>query len=446
MKTHTPNILLVNPWIHDFAAYDYWAKPLGLLSMAAVLEQYGCNVFYLDCVDRFHPRAPAVSPNSRMGRGPYLKTRLPNPAGLEDIKRAYCRYGIPPEWFLSDLKSLPPPDLVLVTSIMTYWYPGVQETIAHIRKVYPKVPIVLGGIYATLWPEHARRTSGADRIATGPAESMLPDLVREYTGYEVPLLFDPDNPDDYPYPAFNLEHRLAHVPILTTRGCPFRCSYCASSFLQPRCLRRSPDAVVAEIIYWYKNYGVTDIAFYDDALLVDAQRHAVPLFNGILAAELPVRFHTPNAVHVREITPETAQLMYRMGVRTLRLGLETTAFEDRRGLDCKVTAADFAGAVKCLKEAGFAADQVGAYLLVGLPGQSLAAVQASISVVKESGIQPVLTHFTPIPHTALWEKAVAVSRYDLSRDPIFSNNAIFPCRSEAFSWRTLSGLKQMIAA
>ena len=45
---HAPHILCVNPWIHDFAAYDFWSKPLGLLTLAARLRQYGCKVSYVD--------------------------------------------------------------------------------------------------------------------------------------------------------------------------------------------------------------------------------------------------------------------------------------------------------------------------------------------------------------------------------------------------------------
>jgi hypothetical protein len=81
---------------------------------------------------------------------------------------------------------------------------------------------------------------------------------------------------------------------------------------------------------------------------------------------------------------------------------------------------------------------------VGLPGQSVAAVQASIEVVKSTGITPVLAHYTPIPHTRLWPEALMASRYDLAADPVFSNNAVFPCQAQDFSWQTLSSLKQQI--
>ena len=79
-----PHILLVNPWIHDFAAYDFWAKPIGLLYLAAILRNHGCRVSYIDCLDRFHPQAPSSDPTARWGRGPYLKTPIAKPHGLEE--------------------------------------------------------------------------------------------------------------------------------------------------------------------------------------------------------------------------------------------------------------------------------------------------------------------------------------------------------------------------
>ncbi|MDH3957783.1 MAG: cobalamin B12-binding domain-containing protein, partial [Desulfobacteraceae bacterium] len=50
MKPDTPHILLINPWIHDFAAYDFWAKPMGLLILAALLRSQGVSVSYIDCL------------------------------------------------------------------------------------------------------------------------------------------------------------------------------------------------------------------------------------------------------------------------------------------------------------------------------------------------------------------------------------------------------------
>ena len=443
MNNDTPHILLINPWTHDFAAYDFWAKPMGILSLASILRYHGFHVTYMDCLDRFHPQAPPTDPYARFGRGPYLKTRIPKPIELVDIPRNFSRYGIRKAWFKKDLHSIEPPDLVLMTSMMTYWYPGVQETIAVVREVFPEVTIVLGGIYASLCYEHAVSHSGADRVETGIGEEYILEKVGEYTGLSVSSEFDPADLDTYPYPAFELQRKIPYVPLLTSKGCPFACKYCASHFLNPKRMVRSPKSVVEEIKYWHERFGVEDFVFYDDALLVDAEKHATLIFEGIINSGLNIRFHTPNAVHIRGISRQTAQLMFRAGFKTLRLGLETAAFDARAELDKKVTPEEFKQAVTWLREAGFHQSMIGAYLLAGLPGERLASIEESIHIVRQNSVTPVLAYYTPIPHTVLWPSAVASSRYDLESDPVFTNNAIFPCQQEPFSWETLLRLKHL---
>ncbi|MFZ5563477.1 MAG: B12-binding domain-containing radical SAM protein [Thermodesulfobacteriota bacterium] len=446
MMRRAPAILCVNPWIHDFAAYDFWSKPLGLLFLASVLRACGCAVFYIDCTDRFHPRAPAVDPFSRHGRGPYLKTPIARPAGMEDVRRTFSRYGIAPEWFAEDLRNLPSrPDLVLVTSIMTYWYPGVAETIQSIKKVFPDVPVVLGGVYATLYPDHARTHSGADAVAPGACEKDLPDIVAAHTGLALGPAVDLKARDALPFPALDLQRVINYAPLVTSRGCPFSCPYCAARFLHPGPMeRRKPEAVADEIGFWHTRHGVKDFAFYDDALLIDPERHFMPMARQVIASGWKVRFHTPNALHVREINSATAGLMKKMGFETVRLGLETTSFDNRRDFDAKVTQQEFERAAACLKQAGFDRRQIGAYLLAGLPGQCLSDIEASISVVAKSGITPIPTYYTPMPHTALWPAAVASSRYDLESDPVFTNNALLPCTKAPFSWNTITAIKQRV--
>jgi radical SAM superfamily enzyme YgiQ (UPF0313 family) len=305
--------------------------------------------------------------------------------------------------------------------------------------------VVLGGIYARLCSRHARDVSGADVVVGDRGESLFEQIER-HTGVTVAPRFDISDMDACGYPAFDLQRRINYVPLLTARGCPFDCAYCASRYLEPQLQRRSAAHVAEEIQYWHERYGAENFAFYDDALLVNAATHALPLFEKIIESRIAVKFHTPNALHIRSITRRAAQLMRKAGFHTLRLGLETTAFEARSDLDAKVTREEFLRAVGHLKAAGFGADQIGAYLLVGLPRQSVSAIATSIKVVKAAGITPIMAYYSPIPHTPLWPEAVAVSRYDLEADPIFTNNAIFPCQQEDFSWEPLAKLKKLIKA
>jgi radical SAM superfamily enzyme YgiQ (UPF0313 family) len=439
MPPDAPHVLLVNPWIHDFAAYDFWAKPLGLLTLAAILRQAGFAVSYVDCLDRFHPLEAKSDPFARCGRGPYRKTGIPKPPGLADVPRRFSRYGIRPEWLRRDLADLPKPDLILLGSMMTYWYPGVAETAQALRSAYGDIPILLGGIYATLCPDHARRCIGAHRVLSGSASDSIARIAGDLTGW--PAGPSPgEDMDAVPLPAVDLQRRVGYVPLLTSRGCPFSCEYCASGLLEPRRSRRSVESVVEEIKRRYRDLGVVDFVFYDDALLVDAETHAVPLFESLIEADLPVRFHTPNALHIRAISEPLARLMKRVGFHTLRLGLETAEGPGPR-LDRKVTEEEFFRAAGALKKAGFGKDQVGAYLLVGLPGQRIGDVLASISVVQKTGIRPIPAYYSPIPGTGLWPEAVRASRYPLEADPVYTNNAVLPCW-DAFRWETVTRIKE----
>jgi radical SAM superfamily enzyme YgiQ (UPF0313 family) len=429
-----PVLLLINPWIYDFAAHDFFARPLGLLYLASFLAEQGFAVRLLDCLDTPHTRS------GTFGTGRYPKEILSTPPALQGIPRRYGRYGITEADFRARLAAIPKPDAILVTSLMTYWYPGVQAVIRLARKQFPGTPVILGGIYATLCPEHAGNHSGADVVVTGPGEESILSILAA-AGLPTPVPPGPLDLDALPYPALNLLSHLPYLPLLTSRGCPLDCLYCASRLLQPHYRRRRPPAVAEEILYWQKRLGLRDAAFYDDALLLDAENHLLEILEQLARRELSLRFHTPNGLHTRFITPEVASWLRRAGFATLRLGVETVALGPER-LDQKIQGGELEEALANLEEAGFHPKEIGVYLLLGLPGQEEEEVISSIRRVKELGGTPVLAQYSPIPGTALWSQAVAASRYDLESDPLFHNNSLFPCWPQ-FSWERYSRLKRL---
>ncbi|MDD5170224.1 MAG: cobalamin-dependent protein, partial [Syntrophales bacterium] len=224
--------LLINPWIYDFSAYDYWMKPLGLLYMASYLRENGLHVRFIDCLNPLSPEAPPdaalkIPKRKPGGHGKLPKEEVAKPETLEDIPKKYHRYGMKRSSFEDIIQHCVKPDIVLVTAMMTYWYPGVFEVIRIVKNLYPDVPVILGGNYATLCPEHALK-SQADYVLTGDGESHIPSLLNDLL--DMPLLFKPDlhQLDKLPYPAFDLLVKPDQLPIMTSRGCPFRCPYCAS--------------------------------------------------------------------------------------------------------------------------------------------------------------------------------------------------------------------------
>jgi radical SAM superfamily enzyme YgiQ (UPF0313 family) len=440
-----PSILLINPPLWDFSAFDLWAKPLGLLYLAATLRANGYRVHWLDALDPYFPQAQAslpVSPRKRYGVGKYFRQRLARPNALKEIPRYYYRFGVPPRLFRNALLDIPEPQAVLVTSLMTYWYPGVQEAVSLVKEVFPKTPLVLGGLYAGLLPDHAQARSGVDYLITGEGEGAILKLLEGLTGLTAVNSPDPEDLDTYPFPAFDLYPRLPYVCLLTARGCPHTCPYCASRLLQPRFRERSPENILEEIRHWHQGYGVSDFAFYDDALLIHFEQRLGPVLERIIRKGWDLRFHAPNALQVREIDAPRARLLYRAGFKTLRLGVETTNWDRQQTWGGKVDPGSLQRAVRALMESGFSGEQIGVYLLAGLPGQTLKEIAGSIMEIKEMGLRPRLAEYSPIPGTPLWAEACAVSRFPLAEEPLFHNNSLFPCLN-SFSWDQVQRLKDL---
>lgn len=438
------SILLINPWIYDFAAFDLWAKPLGLLYIAALLRSRGYEVEYIDCLDIHHPqmvRERGFPKRKQYHQGHFFKENIDSPSALATIRRKYSRYGITEEAFRERLESVAEPKVVLVTSIMTYWYPGPFRVIRMIKERYPRSFVVLGGIYTTLCTDHARKYSKADCVLPGGGLAGIKGILEELVG--VPSHGIPGSPrlDGLPYPAFDLYLALDYGCILTSQGCPYRCNYCASWQISRGFRHRDPHRVVDEIELWQSLLNVDDIAFYDDALLVDSERHFIPMAKELLRRGIRCRFHTPNGIHGREVSDEIASLMYEMDFKTVRLGLETSDAVRQKRMGDKITNGEMERAIACLRSAGFSREDIGVYILAGLPRQRVSEVERSIQFVRACGATPKLAEYSPVPQTPLWDVAVRNSEFDLKGEPLFHNNSILPCRWDEFTWEDLNGLK-----
>jgi radical SAM superfamily enzyme YgiQ (UPF0313 family) len=386
-----------------------------------------------------------VKPTKRKstGAGKFAREIIPSPPQLRHMARHYNRYGITPQIFMDELADVPPPDLIMVTSMMTYWYTGVIDTIRCVKKAWPGVPVVLGGNYVSLCRDHASAHSGADWVIAGEGEQELQSILGRYCG-EIPRFLPQfSDLDTYPYPAFDLLRQADQVPIITSRGCPFKCTYCASPLLNHRFRTRDPLKVVDEIEFWHIRHGVRNFAFYDDALLVGAHMRAIPMIREVMRRNLDCEFHCPNGLHLREITRELASLMYKARFSTIRFGFETASVSRQMDTGGKVTNDETKKAIAHLRNAGYGADDIGLYILCGLPGQTAEEVEISIESIKSWGARPLIAEYSPIPGTQLWGEAVLNSPYDLAGEPLFHNNTLLPCQSSMLSYERYKRLQLM---
>ncbi|MEW6618957.1 MAG: radical SAM protein [bacterium] len=427
MKSETV-VLLINPWIYDFSAYDLWSKPLGLLYLGSLFKNAGYKVKLIDCLDHFHPELPEEPEKKLYGCGHYYWEDVEKPPVYKHIPRKYKRYGYPLALFKKELKNLKsPPQAILITSIMTYWYPGVFKAIEIIRDYFKDVPIILGGIYATLCYEHALKYSEADYVIRYGQGREILRLVDEIVGNkrsdyrQFPQTFL-----EYPYPAYELLRERRYICLLTSYGCPFRCSYCASWLLESKFLQRQPQGVVEEINYWHKKFGVKNFAFYDNALLVDAENHLCLILEEIIRREIKCFFHTPNGLHIRFISWEVADLLFKANFKTIRLSLETTNSRRQQISGGKVSNLEFKQAITNLLNAGYNKKDIGVYIMCGLPGQDEDEVEAGIIFLRNLGVKIKLVEYSPIPGTKEWEKGVREFGFDPIADPLLHNNSALP--------------------
>lgn len=407
-------ILGVNPPVHDFAFFDLWAKPLGLLYILGRLRDLGNEVFLVDCIHE------AKETPKTFGRWSPRRREIPKPGTYSSIPRRYWHFGLDKEELLARLRTIPRPDLILVTSSMTYWYPGVFWCIEVIRKALPSVPVFLGGAYPVLCPEHSG-LSGADMVQTDPMP--LPPSM----------------------PAMDLYGRLSYGVTLTSTGCPRGCSYCASNILWPEFRMREIMEVLNDVDM--QNYlGAEDIAFYDDALLVGSKEHFLPLCSALKERFSGIRFHTPNGLHVSAIDTECAKALFETGFSTIRLSLEGTDAVNMDAGGRKANPAQYRDAVANLKKAGFSAEQTETYVLAGLPGQKVSDVAETIRFVRSIGGKPKIAQFSPIPGTKLFFDLLP-KHPDLAREPLLQNNTVFaPYVSGEMTPGDLQSLKDLTRA
>src|SRR5262245_17763443 len=202
-------------------------------------------------------------------------------------------------------------------------------------------------------PEHARQVIKPDYLLTGPGEYQISELLANLL--RRPELLDnfPDHLDAFPPPAFDLLRKNDYLVVMTSRGCPLRCTFCATYKIDSAFSQRQPHQVVEEILTQTRQFDVQDVAFYDDALLMQADRRIKPILRDIARGDRSLRFHTPNGLHARYIDEELAELMYRCNFKTIRLSLESVAKERLRDIHNKITPGEMTRAVQHLVKAGY---------------------------------------------------------------------------------------------
>ena len=330
------------------------------------------------------------------------------------------------------------PDVVGITANTTQIMSAWRE--AELVKSLRDVPVFLGGPHPTTMPKESATKPPINAVVRGEGEATWLELLSAslrpegvagitYRAASGEVVSTPDRPpmpvaelNEMPLPAWhlfqlerytNLQPTVDQVdgpslPILTSRGCPYRCSYCSQ--IGPRRWRaRSVDSVIAEWRWLVREQGAAEIGVLDDSFNIDRQR-VLALCERLVAEDL---HHVPwimiNGIRANVADEEVLGAMKRAGCKRAAFGVESgnqaildTVVDKHLTLD-QVRAAFRAARAVGMETIGF--------FIVGLPGETEETMDDTIRFAIE--LDPVVANFsiaTPFPGTAMYETVKADGR------------------------------------
>jgi len=385
LKKTFPKILLINPP----QSAKYPQPPLGLAMIAAVLEESGYQIKILD---------------------------------LQALRFS--------EKVLPEMISQEKPDVVGITAFT----PTINAAVRVAKKVKESddnIMVVLGGPHGTVLPEETLRASSEiDIVVCGEGEQTMLELVRVLEGASQnglkeisgityressnvrsnpsgPLILDLDT---LPFPAFHLlplgKYRLHPpfgrqspvMPIITSRGCPYRCVFCSKSVFGKKYRSNSPGYVIDEIQLLTEKFGVKEIKFYDDVFTLDRKR-VVSICTQLKEEGFDIPWTCETRVNL--IDEKLLKIMKDSGCYMIEYGVESGNQEILSNLKKDITLEQVTEAFELTKEAGI---ETVAYFMIGSPGETLDTVKDTIEFAKK--LDPDFVQFsitTPYPGTEFYE-------------------------------------------
>jgi len=218
---------------------------------------------------------------------PRYYTRYP-PLGLLKLSAYHKLRGDTVELLKGTRKPTKQPDQVYVTSLFTYAWKPVHESVKFFKSLFPSAPLTLGGIYASLLPNHAR-LSGADEVHVGlfeDAEELLPD--------------------------YSLVPRWKRSVLFSSRGCVRKCGFCAVPELEGEL--SSIKSTIKHLIY----PGHTGVVLWDNNIL--GSPNWIHVFRELHELGLSVDFN--QGLDARLITEDVAKKTRALRVRVVRLAYD----------------------------------------------------------------------------------------------------------------------------
>jgi radical SAM superfamily enzyme YgiQ (UPF0313 family) len=203
-------------------------------------------------------------------------------------------------------------------------------------------------------------------------------------------------------PAVDTVERGKSFSMMTSRGCPYRCTFCSQSVMAEKWRGRSPESVAAEFAHLIHDWGAQEIGILDDSANIDRKRLRAVCEKLIDEKLNTVPWILINGIRANLADCETLELMREAGCKRVAFGVETGDEEILESIDKRVTHDQIREAFRNAKQVGL--ETVG-FFIIGLPGDTEATINRTIDFACQ--LDPVVANFsmmTPYPGTKVWEQ------------------------------------------
>src|SRR3989344_6019091 len=407
-------LIIVPPFTLPKGKFKVSVPPLGPAYIAAVLENENYSVKILDApIEAFHQEFKIDERRIRYGLsyeqiGSFIKEFSPDVVGVAlhsvsqyDNSLAVCRVA-------KDVNK----EIIIVLGGSGVYPPSLAQQILKENRVVNFV--VIGEA------EYTMRDLLATLNAPNPDCSKIDGLVYRM-GDEIkinPKTKFIENLDELPFPARhllpidkyfkinvnqNLSNNRRTLQIVASRGCPHRCTFCATTiYWGNRYRRRSAENILSEIDYMVKNYKIRELQFTDDSFTSDYD-NAKRVFELLKERKYNLKWSTPNGVNVCTLDEKLLRLMKESGCYEVKLPIESGNQEILNKIIRKpVNLEHVKKIVAITKKLGIITN---GFFAIGFPGETLEDIKKTFRFVREIKIDSItLSIFTPLPGTKLMEE------------------------------------------
>jgi len=310
------------------------------------------------------------------------------------------------------------PDFLGVTSASKQ-IAVAYNLIANLKEQF-QIPIIIGGAHASTTKGQVLKECQADFAVIGEGEYPLLELIEDKAPPEIlglawrhdsQIIENSKRPfmssaelNQLPFPAYDKsplgEYLDNKIPILSSRGCPYGCTYCAVKLVMGNRFRpRSAQNVVDEIAYWYDK-GYTYFGFNDDNFTNDMQR-AEEICDLILNRSLKIRWELRNGIRANRINKALARKMKQAGCFFVAFGVESANQEVLNQMRKGIKIQQVIDAVAIAKTEGF---RINLPFIVGMPGSTYDTFKESLDFAKSMDVDELrFYNAVPYPGTALYD-------------------------------------------